>query len=199
LPRSAAAATIPISGAGPVGSFVGTLEYDASALKLLIELTNTSPLSNGGYITAFAFNNPGDAIEDVSLSSTDADFGLIGGSDFNDDVKVSPFGDADIGASVTNQWLGGGSPNNGIAVGQTARFVFSFAGSNLAQLTTKDFISELTTGGGGGAEWMLVRFRGFKNGGSDKVPTNDIPEPGTLVLLGTGLAAIVARRHGRRS
>jgi hypothetical protein len=63
-----------ISGNGTLGSFVGNISYNPTAAELTVELTNTSPVDNGGYITAFAFNNPSDgfiSITDVSLSSTD--------------------------------------------------------------------------------------------------------------------------------
>ncbi len=48
----------------------------------------------------------------------------------------------------------------------------------------------------------MVRFRGFPDNGSDKVPNSGgdnppIPEPGTLSLLGLGIASLAARRRAR--
>ncbi len=65
-----------------MGSFDGNISYNPKVAALTVSLTNTSPVDNGGYITAFAFNNPFDSIADVSLSSTDSDFVLLGGSSF---------------------------------------------------------------------------------------------------------------------
>jgi hypothetical protein len=51
-----------------------------------------------------------------------------------------------------------------------------------------------------------IRFRGFEDGGSDKTgvtAVTAVPEPGTLLLLGTGLAGAGAwsrtRWFGRKS
>jgi hypothetical protein len=199
-PQFAAAASIPIAGSGGLGSFTGSIEYlgiSDSAAKLIISLTNTSPADNGGFITAFAFNNPNDLINGVTLETANSSFKVIGGAEFDDGISVSPFGASDIGASATNgAWLGGGSPNGGLPVGATGLFTFSFTGSNLLTLTTNSFLNTLSTSGG---EFLLVRFRGFEDGGSDKVPARSVPEPTTLVLLGSGLAMIVARQRMRRA
>jgi hypothetical protein len=202
-PRIASA--MPISGNGVLGDFTGAFDYsyDSNTFlgKLVISLTNTSAASNGGYITALAFNNPNDKIDTVSFESDQSYFGLLGMPDFTNEFGVSPFGSSDIGASVTNQWLGGGSPTSGIGVGQKATFTFQFTGDDLGTLTNASFVNALSTGGGGGAEWLLVRFRGFENGGSDKVPGvpgRSVPEPASIVLLGSGLAMIAARKKLRR-
>ncbi len=202
------AAAIPITsapGLEGLGSFIGTFVYDPTDFELTISLTNQS--APGGKLVALAFNNPGDAITGVSLTSSDADFQLLGGANFDDGISVSPFGSADIGSSITTEWLGGGSPNPGIAVGNSATFTFTFTGTGLGSLTEQDFIDTLPTGGGA-TEWLLVRFRGFDNDGSDKVGTNvpepeittHAPEPASLLMLGGGMLALAAhRRRPQRS
>jgi hypothetical protein len=49
---------------------------------------------------------------------------------------------------------------------------------------------------------MLIRQRGFQDGGSDKDPLiTSVPEPASMLLLGTGLlgvAAGVRRRLGKK-
>lgn len=181
-----------------IGSFTGDFQYmsasDISA-SILLSLTNTSPAGNGGYITAVAFNNPGNLISSVLLPSSPANFSLIGGSGFNNSIDADPFGDFDIGAASTTAWLGGGSPTGGIPVGSTGSFTFSLTGTGLAGLTTQSFINELSYNSGQ-ANWLSVRLRGFDDDGSDKVPGAPIPEPGTIMLLGSGLMGVAA--YGRK-
>ncbi len=80
---------IPISGSGDLGSFEGSWEYDGIN-TLTVTLKNTSDPGNGGYITAFAFNNPlegsGDSITNVTLSDG-GNFGVIGGDTFLNDIN----------------------------------------------------------------------------------------------------------------
>jgi len=57
-------------------------------------------------------------------------------------------------------------------------------------------------GAGEGVQGFVVRFRGFPDSGSDKVPNGPgepgpVPEPGTLSLLGLGLASLAARWRAR--
>ncbi len=109
---------IPISGSGDIGSFTGSWNYTFSSdteATLTVELTNTSPEDNGGYITAFAFNNPDNLITDVTLSDGGS-FGVIGGDSFLNDVNGQPLGWFDIGAGIGNNWTGGGKPSAGIGV-----------------------------------------------------------------------------------
>ncbi len=130
-----------------LGNFIGELTYtynNNADAQLLVELTNTSPASNGGFITAFAFTNPENFIITASLSSSsDPDFGLIGDDSFNNTIAVNPFDPLDIGGASTNSWLGGGNPNGGIAVGDTETFTFIFSGNNLSSLDEIDFLPAL--------------------------------------------------------
>jgi MYXO-CTERM domain-containing protein len=68
-------------------------------------------------------------------------------------------------------------------------------------LTTQSFI-DATSGG----EFLLVRYRGFENGGSDKVPgelggITPVPEASSMGLAGVGLIGLAAfaRRARRRN
>lgn len=177
-----------------IGSFSGSLLWDYDALlggTLTVSLTNTNDLSTGGFITAFAFNiDSVDPSRSASLlSASNSNFGLI------TNVDAMPFGMGfDAGASTGGMFQGGGSPNGGIGVGQTALFVFSIAASDLGSLSASSFVS------GTMAHNFVVRFRGFADGGSDKVPAgvveNPIPAPGVLALL--GLAGLAARRRRGR-
>ena len=168
-----------ISGTGTWGIFEGSITYNCEQASgegtLIVELTNTSPADNGGYLTGFAFNNPGGCVAGVTFS--DADFELLGAPSFADGVSAVPLGHFDIGAAPGGSWLGGGNPALGIAVGQTKTFIFAFAGTNLCELDDLSFVSELSEGG---SDFFAARFRGFENGQSDKVPADELTVPVTL-------------------
>ena len=199
---------VSFGGDGTLGDFLGELTYAASTSSnatLTISLTNTSPGDNGGYLTAFVFNNPGNLITGVTLAGSDPDFSLLGGGTFSNGIKASPYGKFDIGASTGGKFLGGGSPSKGIGVGGAATFTFSLTGSNFTTLTAGSFFSTLSVGEGGlCCEAFVARFRGFEDGGSDKTPgsisTGPVPEPSSISLIGAGALAwagsrVVTRRR----
>jgi len=199
-----------VSSLSGLGAFSGQVSYtaiDADHAMLSIELWNTSPTANGGYLTAFAFENPSDRIDSVSLSSSNPNFEAIGGPDYRDAIAAPPFGDLDLGASTSDRFLGGGSPVGGIAAGDSSTFAFTLTGNGLDELTAESFFESAAAGPVG----LLARFRGFRTGGSDKVPGvfNDVPpsgdtppapEPATLLLGATAMVVGLGyRRLGRRS
>ncbi len=178
-----------------LGDFSGSVEYTftgGDTGTLVVELMNTSLPANGGKITAFVFNiNSSDASALATLSSTsNSSFLNLTGSGLN----APPFGTYEGGAGLHGQFLGGGSPNNGIAVGDSDTFTFDIVASDASLLDTMDFLS-------GSSEFdFVVRFRGFVNGGSDKVPgTTVIPLPAPILMAGIGLPmAILMGRRIRR-
>ena len=170
-----------IFGDGLLGHFNGDFTYSAADTRLTITLTNTSPAANGGFIVGFSFNNPSNLISSVvALNTSDPDFGVAGGPGYNNSVGESPFGQFDIGAEIS------GSPLQGIGVGATETFVFNFTGTNLNTLNESIFLSTLSSphGDGEGVQPFVVRFQGFEDGDSDKVPL--VPEPTTMLLFGIG-------------
>ena len=208
VPAVIEAVPITISGTGNLGSFTGTFDFvptDDTSGTVAISLTNTSPAANGGFITAFVFNIPAGAdVTSAVVASSDGDFDdpgdLLGGPSFLDSVNGAPFGQFDIGGSTGGAFEGGGKPTVGIPAGGSATFTFSLTGTGLSSLTAASFLSALSAppGAGGGIEDFVVRFRGFNNGGSDKVPNNggdedvpgDVPEPSTSLILTLGLALL---------
>ena len=201
------------------GSVQVTNQMPGSAI-ITVTLTNTStPASNGGFITGLAFNDPnnniGNTAASVSLSavyqpSTGQVFQLIGGPtatdpnyNFNNDISTSPYGRFDIGAAVGGNWLGGGMPSDGLAVGETGTFIFSVTGSGLSNLSAADLLAAMSSNGTAG---FAVRFRGFNDGSSDKdiagiicdppppPPPSGVPAPPGLVLAGVGFGCLLLGR-----
>jgi len=184
-------------------NFSGELTYSfssATAATLTLDLSNTTPAIVGGFLTAFVLNNPGDNISSVTLSSAPtADWSLLGLS--NNGVNGAPFGDFDFGATsgdVNGGFEGGGNPGTGLGVGQSGTFVFALTGTSLDTLNDLSFVNELSNapGQGQGAQFLVARFRGLANEGSDKVPGAVIPEPSTyaMLLAGLGLLGFGVRR-----
>ncbi|CAG1002240.1 hypothetical protein PHYC_02979 [Phycisphaerales bacterium] len=166
-----------------LGWFVGSVNYVAqtpSTGLLTISLTNTSPLANGGKITGFVFNiDSSDPAADATLATASHPFLNSGTED------ASPFGTFEAGAALGGNWLGGGSPNAGIAVNSTGSFSFNIAAADAGSLAAGDFLSDGTPG-------FVVRFRGFENEGSDKSPA--VPAPGLLTLV-VGLGTVFVRNR----
>jgi hypothetical protein len=185
-----------------LGSFTGIVEFNANGFTggadLSFTLTNTSPASNGGYLTGFVFNVAKDGL---TVSYVDPDGAAKGFDDLStpNGLKGNPFGTFEEGAALGGAFLGGGSPNGGIAAGTTRQFLFNVVG-NLSGVNAMTFLSEesVPTGGNDG-QVFVARFKGFFNDGSDKVvPGEVVPVP--LAALGGGalLAGLGAFRAARR-
>ena len=202
-PAVARAVPIAISGTGSTGaSFTGTFDYDASTTTVTVSLMNTSPASLDGSITGFAFNIPDAAdVTNVVFGTSDADFHILGDPSFDNSVNAAPFGSFDIG-SGTGPSFEGGNPFN-ITFGLSGTWTFAFTGTGLSSLTSADFLSTLSEPTGGNTpEDFVVRFQDLNHEpSSDKVPNGGggvVPEPGTLMLMGLGVASLAARRRVRR-
>jgi hypothetical protein len=183
-----------LPGIESLGSFSGEMNWTAPVVgsgdcgTLILTLTNTSSADNGGYITGFAFNVvDGLTLEFVPDSST------LPGWDAISDVNAPPLGHFDVGAALGGNWLGGGSPHNGIFVGTSKSFTFMVCGDE--KLLTTIAIQEIFDDEAKGNIYGFAgRFRGFDDGGSDKVPAN-LPAPGALALVALhGFAARARRR-----
>lgn len=197
-------------GTGEPGAFTGSIAVShtpgSGTATIIVTLTNTSPAANGGFITGFAFNNPGTPAGGniqtvVGYSQSFAPPGTpppsnltligvgTGGTLLSNSISGSPYGDFDLGAAVGGSLLGGGSPLPGIEVGQTGTFTFVVGGTNLENLSAA---SILATPSQGGTAAFIVRFRGFWDGSSDKVvigaaAPNPIPAPPAVVLASLGI------------
>jgi hypothetical protein len=177
-----------------LGDFTGSITYTPTMDDmgtLLVSLTNTSPMANGGFITAFVFN--------IASSDSDASAMLLSGpANFVgiSDVNAQPFGmNFDAGASTSGgpaPFEGGGNPSLGLGVGDTGEFEFKITADDAASLMADDFITN------GPFDFnFVVRFRGFEDNGSDKVPGAVIPLPSVAAMGGIGLLGLGLKRRRR--
>lgn len=179
------------NGVERMGAFTASVTFDysgGSSAYLSITLTNTTSSSYGGYITAFALSTPTGCVVSTMLSSSSEAFKSLEGP-----VNTAPFGTFEAGAAIGNTWNGGGTPQNGLGIGQSATFMFLVSGSpiDLTMLSAGDVLrTEFGLGSG-----LAVRFRGMDGGGSDKVLGFFIPGPGGLVALAMGAACTRRRRR----
>ncbi len=197
------AGSIPIMSDGAnstegLGSFTGSVDYvfdsDADLGLLTITLTNTSDPDNGGFLTGFLYNIVND---DPNTSAT-----LVSASHpyeqaTDNGLSGQPFGNPfDAGAAIGGAFLGGGDPTAGIAIGDTGIFGFEIMAFDAADLTALNFLV------GGLYDFnFIVRFKGFDDGGSNKVPATIVPLPSALAWGGFGLVAVMfgAGRVRRKS
>lgn len=171
-------------------SFTGSSRWTATNEGhgvLEISITNTTNPEVGGNLTGFAFNFGGfDA--SIDLVSSDA-LGFVGITH----VSAQPFGDDfAAGAAIGGNWLGGGRPQGGLAIGQTGVFSFAVASASVSSF------SGATPFDGPTEHDFVVRFRGLADGGSSKVAgvITSVPAPGAAALMGAAL--LVGRRRERR-
>ncbi|MBL8764691.1 MAG: hypothetical protein JNM07_10530 [Phycisphaerae bacterium] len=178
-----------------LGAYSGSITYSAltaSTGTLVFSLTNTTSPALGGFITGFVFDlNSAAANANVVLSA--ASHGTLTNAA---NQNAAPFGSYELGAAIGGSFLGGGNPTSGIAVGATGTFSFNVTASDAGALNAHSFLNASRT------YPMVVRFRGFANGGSDKVPGQEnapenIPLPSAAAIGLAGLGVIASPRRRR--
>lgn len=182
-----------------LGEFTGTITYTHTGNDmgvLVVDLLNTSDHSNGGFITAFVFNVLGDAtLTFVPTDDPDPTQHFNGYTNVNgQDFGIYEYG-AGIGDGSGNFGNGGSvDVSDGLGVGVSGTFTWNVVADDAAFLSADDFMDPDDDLAG-----FVVRFQGFNDGGSDKVPglVVLIPTPPAvwMGLAGLVVVGVVVRRR----
>jgi hypothetical protein len=168
----------------------GTVNITQLSNNLLtITVTNTSTGTVQGKITSIGFDLPGSGGGAFTLvSSTNANYTLITQIDGNASGINRTF---EIALLTGPNFNGGGDPSLGIIEGASAVFTISgnFTGFSQEQIAAGIFLRFQDVNAGGGSD--VAKCAGC-------VPPPEIPEPATMVLLGTGLVGVAGAIRKRR-
>jgi hypothetical protein len=169
----------------------GTVNITQLSNNLLtVTVTNTSTGTVQGKITSIGFDLPGSGSGAFTLvSSTNANYTLITQLDGNASGINRTF---EIALLTGPNFNGGGNPSRGIIEGASATFTISgnFTGFSQEQIASGMFLRFQDVNAGGGSD--VARCTGC-------VPPPEIPEPATMMLLGTGPGAIRKRRRSGKT